>query len=111
MKLFTFFLLLFLLFGRITFGQTGIVVSQLHIPVLVGKDTNPVLQLNPEKILTGLSLEEIKIKLKGTGLNDIESLSVFYSANAKEFSTDKQFGSTLAPQSELTFSEHFVIPE
>lgn len=111
MKLFTFFLLLFLLFGRITFGQTGIVVSQLHIPVLVGKDTNPVLQLNPEKILTGLSLEEIKIKLKGTGLNDVESLSVYHSSNSKEFRTDKQFGSTLSPQSELTFFDHFVIPE
>jgi len=111
MKCFTFFLFLFLHLGLITFGQTSMVVSQLHIPVLVGKDTNPVLKLSPEKILTGLSLEEIKIKLKGQGLKDIESLSIFYSANSNEFSTDKQFGSTLAPQSELNFSDHFVIPE
>lgn len=111
MKRITFLLLLFLHLCLFSNGQTGMVVSQLHLPVLVGKDTNPILKLTPEKILTGQSLEEVKIKLKGTDLQDVGSLSVFYSANSKEFNTDKQFGSTLPPRSELTFSDHFTLPE
>ncbi len=103
-------LLLFIL-ELTSVGQSFMLVSQPQVPVLVGKNTNPILKLIPEKIQAGMSLEEVKIKLKGTDLNDIDALSLFYSANPKEFDTDRQFGSTLSPQSELTFSDHFPIPE
>lgn len=92
-------------------GQAHWGVSWPQIPVLVGKETNPVVKLVPESIQPGLSLNEVKVMLQSiTDQNDIENVSIFYSANPKEYDTNKQFGKTLLPKSELIFSDHFPVP-
>lgn len=106
------FVSLLLMTALSSIGQNYLAVSQPQIPVLVGKDTNPVLKLIPEVISPGISLDEVNVKLWGTtDLNDIETVSVFYSSNPKEFGTDRQFGATLEPKSEITFTDHFPIPQ
>jgi sialidase-1 len=93
-------------------GQVYFEVSQPQIPVLVGKEANPVLKLIAKGIKPGESLEGVKISLQGTtNPNDIETISLFYSTDSKKFTADKQIGTTLTLKSALTFTDQFPVPD
>lgn len=111
MKRFSLCFIAFFILSFISFGQTYFLISQPKIPVLTGKETNPVVKLVPEKPADGVFADEIKVKFSGkTDLANIESVSVYYSLNMKTFETDKQFGQTMPPHSELVFKDHFAVP-
>ena len=107
-------ILVFMLFSTCVFGQFDFEIHQAQIPVLTGKEFNPVLKIIPWKSVFGQSLKEIKIRLQGTtNLNDVESVSLFYSASSNQntFVADQQIGSALLPEAEITFVNQFVIPD
>jgi len=85
-------------------------VYQPVIPVLIGRDNNPVLKIIPGSQDTTGFISEIKISLSGkASTGDIEKVSIFYSKDPETFSTTFQFGKSLAPASKLTFKDHFAL--
>ncbi len=62
-------------------------------PVLKGKKHNPVLRICIQPSTAGLLTEDLVINLDGTNdLNDINSISIFFTASDSSFSTDKLYG-------------------
>ncbi len=62
-------------------------------PVLIGKENNPVFRINIKpKSKENSSLEKLFVNLDGTlNLETIKKVSVFYSADEEEFSTENVF--------------------
>ncbi|NLO01807.1 MAG: sialidase, partial [Bacteroidales bacterium] len=83
------------------------------LPVLTGKDTNPVLKIKmirhqPEDY----SLQKVVISLEGTtDLNNIEHVSLFKSDSEGRFTTENFIGKVQSPASVVTFKDNFNITE
>lgn len=92
------FIILFQAGGAL--AQNTFRTRQDTIPVLIGKENNPVLRINIP--LDGIPGEnqviEIAINLSGTTLiGDVESLSVFYTGKEEAFNTTEHFGTLASP--------------
>ena len=97
-------------------GYTDQVSTRIEnpvLPVLTGKDTNPVLKVEmirqqPEDY----SLQKLVVSLEGTtDLNDIERVSLFKSDSEGRFTTDNLIGEVQSPASAVTFRDNFNITE
>jgi len=85
---------------------------QSQIPVLTLKDENAILEMKLHvENSSGYTVRKIKISLNGTtDLNDIESVSLFYSGSGEiGQSTHLQFGKIRSPVLEIVFSDKFVL--
>lgn len=108
-----------LLFVIILFQSCGyndnveIGINSPVLPVLTGKDANPVLKVEmirqqPEDY----SLQKIVISLEGTtDLNDIGRISLFKSDEEGRFATDMLIGEVQSPASVVTFKDNFNVTE
>jgi len=97
-------------------GYTDQVSTRIEnpvLPVLTGKDTNPVLKVEmirqqPEDY----SLQKLVVSLEGTtDLNDNERVSLFKSDSEGRFTTDNLIGEVQSPASAVTFRDNFNITE
>ncbi|GJM34286.1 MAG: sialidase [Saprospiraceae bacterium] len=76
-------------------------------PVLIGKDNNPVFQINVQTsaVTAATDITTFKIDLTGTSeLKDISAVSVFYNANKSDFSNKSLFGETTEISEMLSIS-------
>ncbi len=101
-----------------SFAQTMNVVSatthQFQIPVLEGKEINPVFQV---KIETSgnenpISLNELAINLSGTDIqNDILDVSIFFSTDNAFLQEGSQFGNAEKSRQNITFKGNQKLAE
>ncbi|MCG8309174.1 MAG: exo-alpha-sialidase [Cytophagales bacterium] len=82
-----------------------VTASQRQVPVLTGKEANEILKL--EVVRTDnlpAVVERIRISSEGTtSLEDLESVSVFYTGDKERFSTDVTFSTADSPLNEMVF--------
>ena len=83
------------------------------LPVLTGKDANPVLKIEMiRQQPVDYSLQKIVISLDGTtDLNDIERISLFKSDGEGHFAADTLIGESQSPASIVTFKDNFAVTE
>lgn len=83
------------------------------LPVLTGKDTNPVLKIKMiRQQPADYSLQKVVISLEGTtDLNNIEHVSLFKSDGEGRFTTENLIGKMQSPASVVTFKDNFNITE
>ncbi len=83
------------------------------LPVLTGKDTNPVLKIKMiRQQPADYSLHKVVISLEGTtDLNSIERVSLFKSDDKGRFTTENLIGKVQSPASVVTFKDNFNITE
>lgn len=86
-----------------------VTVQQAQIPVLKGKDINPVLQINIET--SGrekpLALREFELEVSGSDINsDIKEIAVFYTESKAVLEDGTQFGIGVNPQRRIVFPGH-----
>jgi sialidase-1 len=86
-------------------------VTRPVLPVLTGKQTNPVLKTTLiRKAPVDYLLKEITLSLKGTtDLGDIESISLYQVDDKGRFSTEKQIGKTLPSANKLVFEADYFV--
>ena len=79
--------------------------SQRQLPVLIGKDANEVLKITIiKKDDVPASIKKINISTQGTtSLEDLESVSVFYTGNEDQFSSETIFNDAKQPAEMLVF--------
>lgn len=111
-------LLIIIVFTSGSFAQSMKVVAtsvhQFQIPVLKGKETNQVIQINieTEGTINPIALHEIKLKLSGTDIqNDIEEVSIFYTEDKSILKEDIRFGIPEKPQQQITFNGNQKLSE
>ena len=78
---------------------------QKQLPVLINKEANEILKIRVTKY-DGfpLTVEKLKISTVGTtDLNDLESISVFYTADKERFSTESIFAKSSSLLDEMIF--------
>ena len=78
---------------------------QKQLPVLINKEANEILKIRVTKY-DGfpLTVEKLKISTVGTtDLNDLESISVFYTADKERFSTESIFAKSSSLSDEMIF--------
>ena len=86
--------------------KVEILTLQDTIPVLIGKEMNPVLRINvrvPED-MNGINISGIAINISGTSpLEDIAMVSIFHTGPKNEFSEPVPFGESMSPAPALVF--------
>jgi sialidase-1 len=87
------------------------VSEQPVYPVLTGKAHNPVLKLQLVKSgAEAYTLLKVQCALEGTSqLAQIDSLSLFFAGDKNNFSTEKQFGTTVAATGTVVFYGDFPV--
>ncbi len=83
------------------------------LPVLTGKDANPVLKIEIIRQQPGdYLLQKVVISLEGTtDLNDIERVSLFKFDSEGRFVTDNLISEVQSPASIVTFKDNFNVTE
>tara|TARA_B110000263_G_C15309088_1_gene512031 strand:- start:1775 stop:2170 length:396 start_codon:yes stop_codon:yes gene_type:complete len=78
---------------------------QKQLPILTNKEANEVLKIRVTKYDSlPMTVEKLKISTIGTtDLNDIESISVFYTADNERFSTESIFAKSSSLSDEMIF--------
>lgn len=79
--------------------------SQKQLPVLIGKGANEVLKITILKTDSiPLTIKKINISTQGTtDLEDLKSISVFYTGDKNRFSSETVFAISESPAEELVF--------
>jgi len=88
-------------------ARVTIVTSQDTIPVLIGKDRNPVLKIlvNIPPDLGKINLSKLAVNSTGTtDIKDINSVSIYYTGSTEGFNDPSQFGETISPSTDMVFS-------
>ena len=85
----------------------SVTINQFETPILKGKNTNPVFQI--EVKTTGnkkpISLQSIEIEINGTNIqNDIEEVAVFYTGDKPFLRDGTKFGNSKKPSQEVKIS-------
>jgi len=86
-------------------------IKQFNYPVLKDKKDNPVLRICIKD--TGLEavLEEIKINLEGTDINDLSEARIYFTGKDSLFNNKVQFGKTIQNFSKPSSKGHQVLAE
>lgn len=107
-----------LTFGGNIMAQTMNVVSvevrQFQIPVLIGKETNPILQIKIETLgaKKPLTLRELEIVISGTDFtSDIKGVGIFYSEERPFAQDGIRYGNLEKPDSKIIFTGHQILKE
>ncbi|HEC44750.1 MAG TPA: exo-alpha-sialidase [Bacteroides sp.] len=82
------------------------IIQQDTIPVLIGKDWNPVLKILVDIPggMNDLNLSELLINSSGTtDINDISSVSIYYTGSRESTKDPIQYGETLEPSKKMVF--------
>lgn len=112
-KIVTIIFILIILFQSCGYNDNVEVgISSPVLPVLTGKDANPVLKVEMiRQKPVNYTLQKISISLEGTtDLNDIERISLFKSDDKGRFATDTLIGEA-QPASIVTFKDNFDVTE
>ena len=111
-------LLIVLFFAGESYAQSMKVIEatvhQFQIPVLKGKETNPVIQIKIETKgdKNPVVLREVMIKFTETNFqNDIEEVSVFYTDDKFLLTEGTRFGISEKPQQQITFKGNQKLSE
>ena len=88
------------------YSQVEILTFRDTIPVLIGKEMNPVLRINvrvPDD-MHGLNISGISLKIAGSSpLGDISSVSILHTGAKNRFSDPLPFGESQSPASTMVF--------
>jgi sialidase-1 len=112
-KIVTIIFILIILFQSCGYNDNAEVgISSPVLPVLTGKDANPVLKVEMiRQQPVNYTLQKISVSLEGTtDLNDIERISLFKSDDKGRFATDTLIGEA-QPASIVTFKDNFDVTE
>ncbi|WP_019537700.1 sialidase family protein [Proteiniphilum acetatigenes] len=112
-KIVTIIFILIILFQSCGYNDNVEVgISSPVLPVLTGKDANPVLKVEMiRQKPVNYTLQKISVSLEGTtDLNDIERISLFKSDDKGRFATDTLIGEA-QPASIVTFKDNFDVTE
>ena len=116
-KLYVFsFLLLFLSCNTVS-DKVKVEIDSPVLPVLVGKEYNPVQKIrlinnNTNEINEDYLLKRVVFSLKGTtDINDIEEVALFKAGVNENFETDQQFGMSTLVSEEIAFNDSFQVTE
>ena len=111
-------LLIVLFFAGESYAQSMKVIEatvhQFQIPVLKGKETNPVIQIKIETKgdKNPVVLREVMIKFTETNFqNDIEEVSVFYTDDKFLLTEGTRFGISEKPHQQITFKGNQKLSE
>ncbi|MCU0455659.1 MAG: exo-alpha-sialidase [Bacteroidales bacterium] len=91
--------------------QIDMEVRQYHVPVLIGKADNPVLQilLMPSDT-SGIKIREVSVSLDGTtDLRDLKALRLYMAEKNKDFNSARQVGNDRKPANSVVFSGTFEV--
>ncbi|MCK4749902.1 MAG: exo-alpha-sialidase, partial [Bacteroidales bacterium] len=83
-----------------------ITTTQDTIPVLIGKDRNPVLKILVDipGDMNDINLSELAINSSGTSdIKDISSVSIYYTGSKEHVKDPAQYGETLSPAPDMVF--------
>ena len=83
-----------------------ITTTQDTIPVLIGKDRNPVLKILVDipGDMNDIDLSELVVNSSGTNdINDIDSVSIYYTGSKERVKDPAQYGETLSPSRKMVF--------
>jgi sialidase-1 len=72
-------------------GQPEVHIKPWQVPVMIGEEANPIFRI-AVNILENTSLKSIKLKLGGASIDDIKSVSVYYSESDSIFNPDTRKG-------------------
>ncbi len=96
-----------------TVQDVSVVISQKKLPVLTGKEANPIVKMafikgqNSSEVV----VNEIDIATTGTtDVNDIENISLYYTGKDSIFSDEQIFSGPLSAAPQLTFRGNLELP-